>query len=63
MVPIIGLDYADSEDDLSEERQNPSCLGGAGTFTATQPQRLVKAIAGEMNIQDCKYFYPHLPIS
>ena len=63
MVPIIGLDFVDSEDDLSEKRQNPSCLGGAGTFTATQPERLVKAIAGEMNIQDCKCFYPHIPIS
>ena len=63
MVPIIGLDYADSKDDLSEKRQSPSCLGGAGTFTATQPERLVKAIAGEINIQDCKRFYPHLPIS
>ena len=56
MVPIIGLDYADSKDDLSEKRQSPSCLGGAGTFTATQPERLVKAIAGEINIQDCKLF-------
>ena len=59
MVPIIGLDYADSKDGLSEKRQNPSCLGGAGTFTATQPERLVKAIAGEMNIQDCKHFCHH----
>ena len=59
MVPIIGLDYADSKDDLFEKQQNPNCLGGAGTFTATQPERLVKAIAGEMNIQDCKHFCPH----
>ena len=63
MVPIIGLDYADSKDDLSEKRQNPSCLGGAGTFTATQPERLVKAIAGEINIQDCKCFCPHTYLS
>lgn len=54
MVPIIGLDNADSEDHSPEQRQNPNVLGGAGTFTATQPERLVKAIAGEMNIQDCK---------
>ena len=59
MVPIIGLDYADSKDDLSQKRQDPNFLGGAGTFTATQPERLVKAIAGEMNIQDCKRFCPH----
>ena len=54
MVPIIGLDNADSEHDTLDKRQNPSVLGGAGTFTATQPERLVKAIAGEMKIQDCK---------
>lgn len=59
MVPIIGLDYADSKDDLSQKRQNANLLGGAGTFTATQPERLVKAIAGEMNIQDCKRFCSH----
>lgn len=54
MVPIIGLDNADTEHDSEDKyvRQNPSVLGGAGTFTATQPERLVKAIAGEMNIQD-----------
>lgn len=54
MVPIIGLDNAQSEDDSSDKRQDFNILGGAGTFTATQPERLVKAIAGEMNIQDCK---------
>ncbi len=56
MVPIIGLDNANSEDDSGDKdkRQNPNVLGGAGTFTATQPERLVKAIAGEMNIQDCE---------
>lgn len=54
MVPIIGLDSADSGSNSSEGRQNLNVLGGAGTFTATQPERLVKAIAGEMNIQDCK---------
>lgn len=58
MVPIIGLDNADTEHDSEDKyvRQNPSVLGGAGTFTATQPERLVKAIAGEMNIQDCKRY-------
>ena len=57
MVPIIGLDNADSADDSGnkQKRQSFSILGGAGTFTATQPERLVKAIAGEMNIQDCKH--------
>lgn len=59
MVPIIGLDNADSEDDSSDKRQKLNILGGAGTFTATQPERLVKAIAGEMNIQDCKRCSPY----
>lgn len=54
MVPIIGLENADLENSSQEKRQNSNVLGGAGTFTATQPERLVKAIAGEMNIQDCK---------
>lgn len=56
MVPIIGLDSADSEDSSqdSHRRQNISAIGGAGTFTATQPERLVKAIAGEMSLQDCE---------
>lgn len=56
MVPIIGLDSADPEDHSvdNHQRRNINVLGGAGAFTATQPERLVKAIAGEMNIQDCK---------
>ena len=55
MVPIIGLDNGDPETTSSNKQQNLKVLGGAGTFTATQPQRLVKAIAGEMNIQDCRF--------
>ena len=54
MVPIIGLESTDSDGESDDDRRS-SILGGAGTFTATQPERLVKAIAGEMNIQDCKY--------
>ena len=51
MVPIIGLDNVEGS---SGGQQNAGFLGGAGAFTATQPERLVKAIAGELNIQDCK---------
>ena len=51
MVPIIGLD---SDEGSSDGHRNSGLLGGAGAFTATQPERLVKAIAGELNIQDCK---------
>lgn len=47
MVPIIGLDF-------TSETPKPtnSTLGGAGTFTTTQPPRLVKAIANELRVQD-----------
>ena len=54
MVPIIGLDNADPGNTSPDKRQSLNALGGAGTFTATQPERLVKAIAGEMNIRDCE---------
>ena len=50
MVPIIGLDNSDVSG--KDEQAKPALLGGVGTFTATQPPRLIKAIAGEMGIQD-----------
>ena len=49
MVPIIGLDNSDISAKKTEEGKS-SILGGAGAFTSTQPERLVKAIAGEMGI-------------
>ena len=55
MVPVIGLDSANSDEEKSDKDRKPSLLAGAGTFIATQLERLVKAIAGEMNIQDCKH--------
>ena len=54
MVPIIGLESADSSQDNTTLDRDSSMLGGAGTFAATQPPRLVKAIAGELDIQDCE---------
>lgn len=54
MVPIIGLDNINDEDTPSSNQEHTKFLGGAKTFTATQPQRLVRAIAGELEIQDCK---------
>ena len=48
MVPIIGLDNSD----LPGATTEVVSTGDAGTFAATQPPRLVKAIAGELNIQD-----------
>jgi aminopeptidase I len=51
MVPIIGLDNSDSSS-ATEEPFSTSCLGGAGSFTSTQPPRLVKAIAGELSVTD-----------
>jgi len=53
MVPVIGLENADVHDKEAAGWQ-AGVLGGAGTFTATQPERLVKAIAGELGIQDCR---------
>jgi aminopeptidase I len=52
MVPIIGLDNSDVSS--SEEEFKASVLGGEGTFTASQPERLVRAIAGELGISNCK---------
>ena len=48
MVPIIGLDNSDFSEKKTEEERTASILGGAGTFTSTQPERLVRAIAEEI---------------
>ena len=48
-VPIIGLDSSTSS--TSSEVENLT-LGGVGSFTATQPPKLVRAIARELSIQD-----------
>jgi len=52
MVPIIGLDNSGYEQ-LNDDEWQESTLRGEGTFTTTQPQQLVKAIAGELGIADC----------
>ena len=54
MVPVIGLETSDTSDTPAHVEQlgESSAIGGAATFTATQPPRLVKAIAGELNIED-----------
>ncbi|KAF2826678.1 hypothetical protein CC86DRAFT_19619 [Ophiobolus disseminans] len=52
MVPIIGLDNSDLGASAQEGEFKPSVLGGQGTFAATQPERLVKAISGELGITD-----------
>ncbi|CAG8972776.1 hypothetical protein HYALB_00006868 [Hymenoscyphus albidus] len=49
MVPIIGLDNSEAE--MKDEFANLT-LGGPGTFSSTQPPKLVRAIAGELGIQD-----------
>lgn len=49
-VPIIGLDYS-SPSSTSSDFENLT-LGGAGSFAATQPPKLVRAIAGELSIQE-----------
>jgi aminopeptidase I len=55
MVPIIGLDNSDLGATSSQDNEwKASVLGGPGTFTATQPERLVKVISSELGITDCK---------
>jgi aminopeptidase I len=56
MVPIIGLDNSDfSGASVDKEGEwKASVLGGESAFVATQPERLVKAISGELGITDCK---------
>ncbi len=49
-VPIIGLDNSDLHGTSDEWKT--TTRGGAGTFASTQPPKLVRAIAGELNIQD-----------
>jgi aminopeptidase I len=54
MVPIVGLDNSDIQGgETKAESHMP-----AGTFAATQPERLVRAIAGELSIQDCTPSFP-----
>ena len=55
MVPIIGLDNSDLE---GGESSSETPLGGAGSFAATQPPQLVKTIAEELGIKDCKLVQP-----
>lgn len=52
MVPIIGLDNSDISRTHEPETPKPTFLGGASTFAATQPERLVNAIASELQIQE-----------
>jgi aminopeptidase I len=55
MVPIIGLDNTDLSSLVGSDNEyhfQTACLGGAGSFTSTQPERLVKAIADEIGVSD-----------
>ncbi|KAL9590758.1 MAG: hypothetical protein Q9179_007968 [Wetmoreana sp. 5 TL-2023] len=52
MVPIIGLDNSDLTEEKAQGTSKTDRLGGAGAFTSTQPERLVKAIAGQLKIED-----------
>jgi aminopeptidase I len=56
MVPIIGLDNSPSSVDSATEEFKGSTLGGPASFISTQPERLVKAVASELSITDCKIF-------
>ncbi|KAI9843396.1 MAG: hypothetical protein M1837_006422 [Sclerophora amabilis] len=53
MVPIIGLEKEGiSATGESKTERHISHVDGEGTFASTQPARLVKAIAGELEIQN-----------
>ena len=55
MVPIIGLDNSDVlGEDEDAQAKTPLVLGD--TFAATQPERLVKAICSELDIEDCRRY-------
>ena len=62
MTPIIGIDNSDivsngakaSESETRTIDGDGTMLGAAGTFVATQPTKLVRAIAGEIGIKDYK---------
>lgn len=49
-VPIIGLDNSDLQQ--CSDAAAPAPLGGTGSFTSTQPPKLVKLIAGELGIKN-----------
>ncbi|KAB5575485.1 peptidase M18 [Coniochaeta sp. 2T2.1] len=52
-VPIIGLDNSNLHHSSSSTSiPEPAPLGGAGSFTSTQPPKLVKLIASELNIKN-----------
>ena len=50
MVPIIGLDESES----GKADESTPKAADSKTFAATQPPRLVKVIAEELGIEDCK---------
>lgn len=50
MLPIIGLDNSDLNAVTSSSPAQP--LGGQGSFTSTQPPKLVKLITKELSISD-----------
>ena len=52
MVPIMGLDGTSSFGETDETGWKYSFIGGGSAFASTQPEKLVKAIAGELNITD-----------
>ena len=51
MVPIIGLENAETD---NEGTVGPKAVA-PNTFAATQPSRLVKVIAEELGIEDCEF--------
>lgn len=51
-MPIVGLDNSDMDSFSTPDEKKSSILSGAGTFAATQPPRLVKAVMSQLDMQD-----------
>lgn len=51
MVPIIGLDNSDLDEDAKPKKTS---IGPVGSFAATQPPKLVRAVANHLNIESRK---------
>jgi aminopeptidase I len=56
MVPIVGLDNSDLD---GGESQKKTSIGPVGSFAATQPPRLVRAVAQQLGLQGQRKSKPY----
>lgn len=55
MVPIIGIDNGDLDEKDEKEVETKLIAGSKGKFADTQPESLIKAVAGEIRVKNCKF--------